>query len=478
MRFTRLRSGNNAPITEPIVVHQKLRFLDEDLGRLTSLYSIQWEKLGEFEKFLQYSPLALDTFAPNERCVMLVRLSRDGNEIGRDNRHPYSNLLRDYEYYYGRTIGIIIRNGENLYLGWTDEDRVHIQDDLIVSQVIDVTPQDEPVFRSTWDREKWEKGQKEERKRILDGLISRSFVYNILQGIVDHSTMLPLPSGVTLGKPSEYVVYSIADKWLTDNRFGSFNDLVEICNKKVIKGDILLSVQHLIPERPYWNPAQSYNPAWHNARGRGDKNRTHDCSIKDNTLYPANLVEFDEPIAYVRYRYKVSSDVGKSTWCTAVTEASSARNFSADCEILEHFDSRARHIYVSVQKGNRYSYRDYETDVRANFELHDGEYINLAYMNSVWLTWVINTKSLGGWTINGHVVNYAYAIRYLNTALDFVRQREVEEKAFIDAIDPSICMDIEWPLMLSKWKLSSGVRKITLHQAKRFVRAYQSGSIV
>lgn len=271
VRFTRLRSGNNAPITEPIVVHQKLRFLDEDLGRLTSLYSIQWEELGEFEKFLQHSPLALDTFAPNERCVMLVRLSRDGNEIGRDNRHPYSNLLRDYEYYHGRTIGIIIRNGENLYLGWTDEKRVHIQDDLIVSQVIDVTPQDEPVFRSTWDREKWEKGQKEERKRILDGLISRSFVYNILQGIVDHSTMLPLPSGVTLGKPSEYVVYSIADKWLTDNRFGSFNDLVEICNKKVIKGDILLSVQHLIPERPYWNPAHSYNPAWHNVRGRGDK---------------------------------------------------------------------------------------------------------------------------------------------------------------------------------------------------------------
>lgn len=180
----------------------------------------------------------------------------------------------------------------------------------------------------------------------------------------------------------------------------------------------------------------------------------------------------------MRYRYKVSSDVGKSTWCTAVTEASSARNLSADCEILEHFDSRARHIYVSVQKGNRYSHHDYETDVRVNFELHDGEYINLTYMNSVWLTWVINTKSLGGWTINDHVVNYAYAIRYLNTALDFVRQREVEEKTFIDAIDPSICTDIEWPLMLSKWKLSAGVRKITLHQAKRFVKAYQSGSVV
>ena len=42
VNFTRIRSGKNAPDTEPIVVHQKLRFLDEDLGRLASLYEMSW----------------------------------------------------------------------------------------------------------------------------------------------------------------------------------------------------------------------------------------------------------------------------------------------------------------------------------------------------------------------------------------------------------------------------------------------------
>lgn len=57
VNFTRIRSGKNAPDTEPIVVHQKLRFLDEDLGRLASLYEIQWNELDMFESFLKHSPI-------------------------------------------------------------------------------------------------------------------------------------------------------------------------------------------------------------------------------------------------------------------------------------------------------------------------------------------------------------------------------------------------------------------------------------
>ena len=74
--FAQIRQGEKAPVSEPIIVHQKLRFLDEDLGRLASLYNIQWDEIPMFEQFLRHSPLALDTFAPNKRCVMLVRLSR------------------------------------------------------------------------------------------------------------------------------------------------------------------------------------------------------------------------------------------------------------------------------------------------------------------------------------------------------------------------------------------------------------------
>ena len=456
VKFTKIRDGKNAPDTEPIVIHQKLRFLDEDLGRLASLYEIQWEKLDLFEEFLKHSPAALDTFAPNERCVMLVRLSRTGKQQGRDDRLPYSNLLTDYEYFHGRTVGIIIRNGENLYLGWTDEDKVHISDDLIISQVIEETSA-APEFKSDFDRERWERRQKEEKKRVLDGLISRSFIYNILQGIIDNSPILPLPEGVKLNKQSEYVIYSVADKWLADCRFESFTTLVERCNEKVTKGDMLLSVQHLIAEPGY---GKHYTGAWENPRGRGDRNRTHDCYVSDCAIYPANLIEYDEPVVMLRYGY--------GNGFTSVTRKEGS-HLAPGTKILEEFVQQTRHIYVSVEKSESgYLGR---TPARANFEVHGHEFINLTYMNSVWLEWVITNKSLGGWTIQGHPVDYAYAIRYLKTALDFVRKRESQEKELLDAVDTGICKDPDWPVRLSEWKMEKGVRVLTEYQAKRFATA-------
>ena len=84
---------------------------------------------------------------------------------------------------------------------------------------------------------------------------------------------------------------------------------------------------------------------------------------------------------------------------------------------------------------------------------------------------MVTNKSLGDWRIGGIAVDYAYAIRYLKTALDYIRKREEGEKALLDAIDPSICQDAEWSVKLSEWKLRAGVRTITKYQAKRFATA-------
>ena len=71
-------------------------------------------------------------------------------------------------------------------------------------------------------------------------------------------------------------------------------------------------------------------------------------------------------------------------------------------------------------------------------------------------------------------VTYAYAIRYLNTALDYIRDREKKEKELLDAIDPKICEDPDWPVKLSEWKLSNDerpVREMNEFQSKRFARS-------
>lgn len=471
VKFKKIRSGKNAPITEPIVVHQELRFLDEDLGRLAFLYSISWRDMPLFEEFLRHSPIALDTFAPNERCVLLVRLSRNGKIIADSDKFPYSNMLESYEYFHGKTVGIIIRNGENVYLGWTDEERVHIQDDLIIGKpIVDIQPAEAPEFESEWEKERREKEENEFRWNVLDGVVSRTFVYNILQGIVEHTDILPLPAGHSLKKQSAYVIYSVADKWLSDTRFGSFTDIVKRCNERVQKGDIILTVQRLVAERPR---GMNFNSAWHNARGRGDRNRTHDVMAKDCTLYPVNLIEFDEPKHMVTVREADFFNHGKTRTFSISKYDYETRKDKEKLELIEEYDEIHRHVYISLKKDDSY-WRAVETDARANFEIYNSEFINLTYMNSVWLEWVINTKTLGGWRIGGEDIDYAHAIKYLKTAIDHVKKREAEEKALIDSVDPRICADPEWPLKLTEWKLDKGVRTITEYQAKRFTRWIES----
>lgn len=513
VQFTKILSGKNAPVSEPIIIFQKLRFLDEELGKLASLYTIQWDELDMFENLLKYNPVARDTFAPYERCVQLIRLSKTGKLTGKFDRQDGlpSNMLDDYEYYHGKTVGIIIRNGDNLYLGWTDESRVHIQDDLVVdfSRTV-VMPEPEKKnsgYVSHFDQEREEANRKAAAKEFIDGYISRSFIFNILQGVVDHSNMLPLPAGAHLGKQSEYVVYSMADGALPDNRFGTFNEIIDKCNSKLKVGDILLTTQSLSPE--YYTHQGRYQ-SWNNPRGRGSANRTHDADVDDCTLYPLNVIDVEVPSKKLLYRRK-----GSETWywirldsCILEdeTDFNWIRNYRDHGKYKDMTDEQIReaaialedvdgktvhvlppednveemhisqpdsinHIFVSVEKGGYYSWNDSETKARANFELYSGEYINLTFMNSVWLEYIISSQKLGHWTVGGKTVDYAYGIRYLKTALDHVRKREEVEKSLIDAIDPEICKDTNWPLKLTEWKMEKDVHNITAYQAKRFVKA-------
>lgn len=474
VKFVQLRSGTPASEDEPLVIHQKLRFLDEELGKLTALYTIDWEDIDLFEEFLKHSPLALETFAPSQKSAMLVRLSRNG-KILKANGMGFDNLLETHEYYHGSTIGIIIRNGDNLYLGWTDEEMIHIQDDLIISQVI-TTQEPAPEFLREEDEEQWLKAQEKERDRIIDGIVSRSFIYNILQGLADHSNILGLPAGTTLNKESKYVVYAVADKWLADNRFGNFDKIVERCNERVHRGDYILTVQRLIPEHSRSFGSYSWpalNRPYENSRGRGEANRTHDCVAQDRTIYRINLVEYDDPIAMIRYRVPTGTDPEK--WSVRTTQAyywPDVLEMNPDAQIMERYEYRKKHVFISLKKSDAWRYDSLTGKTpRANFELFSNEYINLTYMNSVWLKAIITSKNLGNWRIGGREVNYNYAIQYLNTALDYVLKREKIEKEMIDKMNRKVCEDSEWPVKLSEWKLANDVRIISPYQVKRFVKA-------
>lgn len=476
IKFAKIRSGKNAPDTEPIVIHQKLRYLDEDLGRLASLYSIHWEEVDQFETFLAHHPLAFDTFAPNDRCVTLVRLSRTNRRMGMkaDQFGAYNNIMEHYEYFHGSTVGIIIRNGENLYFGWTEQDRVDIADDLIIDRTVtDVQPAETPKFTFESDRRKYIEKQREEQKKVIDGVVSRSFVYSILQGVVDHTSMLPLPDNVKLDKQSQYVIYALADKWLVDNRFGTLEDIVTKANETIHAGDMILTTQLLVPEREYGWSRQNYDPRWKNVRGRGDKNRTHDCSVDDCELYPVNLVEFD-PNYFEAYYTKDGTNYVAGGWdrfrTKDVLDEYMKRHFPEVKEYRTEEIAGDRHVFVSVRKEG-FNYNTWEqTNARANFELHDGEYINLNNLSSMHLEYAITNRNVvEGYRVGGKEADYAFLIRYLKTAMEHVTEREQAEKQLIDAVDPAICQNPEWVMDILSFKREKNVRNFNETWAKRFV---------
>lgn len=464
VNFAQLRKGQNAADTEPIVLHQKLRYLDEEMGRLTSIYELDTSELTYFEDFLSVSPVALDIFAPNERCVTLVRLSRTGKRFQMSEK--YANMLEEYRMYHSNTVGIVIRNGENVYIGWTDADKVHVTDDFIM----EVDPKAFHVNNDFIGQET--ESQREQRlieertlaRQVATELVSRIFIFNILQGIVDNSDLLPLPEGITISRESEYVKFSMADKWLSDNRFGSFAGIIKRCNEPELrKGDAVLTVQFLRPQ----NGDRNIYRQWHNDRGRGEKNRTWDCSVSDCHVYPINLVEYDKPRQRTYYQFCVSSTPGKAPhWVNGVADGDGSTLDKMQTRILETKWESDPHFFVSVKKAESWS-----GTARANFEVYPDEVINLTYMNSVWLEYAINNRNLGGWVVGGQAVDYAYGIRYLNTALEYVRRREKEESALLSEADPAfISTHPDWPVQLSEWKLTAGTRNLTLRSAKQFLR--------
>lgn len=402
--FIKLSSGESAPTDAPITLFQKIRFLDEELGKLVSLYDFNFGNIKLFEKLLQKRKDIVDIFCPNDKCVSLVRVSKTGNAYGYNG---IDEMLTEYKVYHGMTIGILIRNGDNLYIGWTDDEKINIQDDNMF-----FTPETKRIN---------EEDKVYTQESTVKEVVSRYFIFSILQGALQNSKMLSLPDSVKASfmKPSEYIIYSVADTWLCDTRYGTFSDMIDKCNSRIQQGDYVLALE--------WQNDK------HGERGHSDwRNLTRDVSVSDRGIYQIRLVEKNDELYPIgKYRY-----------------------------------------YISLIKSNDdYVYRDGDwhdrkRDAHALFRVYDDEFINLTYMNSAWLKYCITTQNLGN---KGRLSHFAETIRYLNDALKFIKKREEKEAKWLGQYVE--ITDDMWAA-LSDWKLEKGVRNINDYQAKRFAKWY------
>ena len=80
-------------------------------------------------------------------------------------------------------------------------------------------------------------GMKQMAKRKLDEAVGRSFIFSMLQGVVDRK-MIRFPDGITIkvNRPTGYIIRSFADGWITDERYGSFDEMMTRCNENITEG--------------------------------------------------------------------------------------------------------------------------------------------------------------------------------------------------------------------------------------------------
>ena len=284
--FTRIRSGKPAAEDEPVVMFQKIRFLDEEMGKYLSLFSF-----GKFNSDKETFIGALkarddirDVFCPSERCIAILKNSRTGKAVKVSSE--IANMLEKYDYAHGKQIAILVRDGDNLYVGWTDEDKVTLstEDMFLKPNQTTVSDMDE-TYRSELELK-----QKQEQDR--SDRISRYFLLSVIQGMIDRGGLLNIPSKTKITEESDLVKFSFAEGWLQDTSYGTFEDILKESKAAAIKqGEMIYTVAR--PSRDdfysYGRNSTRYD-AYNNERGIGDRNRTHDASVPYQTLMPINKV--------------------------------------------------------------------------------------------------------------------------------------------------------------------------------------------
>lgn len=510
VQFVQLRSGRHTAIETPVVLYQKIRYLDEEMGKFLAVYDFDAEDRSLFEQALQHREDLFSLFAPPEKSISLIQISRNSIQYG-DNP-AVANMLTEYRSLHGTQIGILIRDGENLWIGWTEHDCIHISEDAFLNPKTDVTTVEDSGAASS----------KEE-------IASRYFIFSILQGVVHNNKMLHLPEGTSVFRKNAYVVFSMADGWLEDNRFGTFSAIVERTNQQLQVGDMVLTTLTITRDDRYvgrYGGMSTYLEPWHNDRGRGDRNRTHDASIPDKKVLPINVIDKEVcySLLYDEYRCTVehvpTDQENVSTYKTSRTnekiregeeqfkvwdgfyenrknDGYDLRGFT-DEEIYEWYLARDRKYWKTytdtdlidpvnetasykVPKGIRknftrlHYYLSAEKECGrwtgkksfANMEIEEGEYLNLTYLNSVYVLYAIQNRKIGGWIVGGKRMDYANSIQYLNIALEYLRKREEKEAELLEKY-----MDLypDWQVDLSEWRLENRYHRLTDTRAKKFAK--------
>lgn len=315
--FYNIRDGRPADKETPVIVYQKIRYLDEELAKAVSLYGFgayEDDKEG-LVRLLKSRDDLRDLFAPDERCVSLIRVSRTGKVKALSDR--WANLLVDYETYHGKQMALLLRNGERLSIAWLDEDKIRLQ-----SEDMFLVPAKQEYEAAEGSDEQLDAAARQ-NSATKEDIASRYFLLAILQGVVDSGKLMEFPEKFNVlsmvGGGSRYIIFSAADGRITDNRYGQFGDILQRVRKIPMKeGDMVLTGHCItrddIYETGYDGRSHRYSRN-NNDRGIGSSNRTYDASIPGREILPINRVmpHYSIKVSYEKIRMDLPQEGSTSS---------------------------------------------------------------------------------------------------------------------------------------------------------------------
>lgn len=488
IRFVQIRDGLEAELERPIVLYQKIRYLDEELGRYFSFRNFEGSESerAEFESILVHRDDLVELFAPSEKSISLIRISKSA--VGYLNgTGPLSNILKTYDKYHGETLGILLRNGENLYLAWLDEEKIAFEEDMFYQSKNTEKPAAAPKERGdidwvyTREIEKEFELEKLKKRKIRKEFSSRYILFSILQGLLDQKKLIAIPEQVniveTIDRPNKYVVLSVADTWIEDNRFPNFSDMIDkyafygksfetsvneseyLKNKKALdkntrprhrKGDVLYVLQNLTGWSPNYT-TYSYDNSDNRSNSINNRDLTSLVNI-ENGIYSLNLIRpCNDDGSFIKARHSTSCINPEAPIDEQIYEPLYIKYFS--------------YFIIGRRTYNRSDiYGGKSKRLTANFRLEPKEFINLTFLNSVFIEYVIMSRKIGN-----HSKNYAHMVSMLNEIHSYLKKREEQELETIRKLLPSFELE-DWQVKLSDWKLELDVHNFSEYQAKRFLK--------
>lgn len=271
--FMNIHKGANAPVNQPIIIHQKLIYLDEDLPRLKDLYDVN---SGSLEVAIKHSPALLEHICPTSKGITFLKMR---NSAG---RYELNNTVMEFvRNVMANEVGVLIRNGENTWLTWLDSKDISLSADSFTS-----------------------KSSNEETSLSL--LQSRYYLFNLIMGLIERNEILQLDHVPTNMFNDPSIIWSNADSQITDSTYLELSKIIPILNRYSKVDDPIYVLNSFTDSATY--EAGGYGGGT-TERGRGDNALTDNTSVKKGLSKIKGIDYFSN----FTYRYYVGGEKG-SGW--------------------------------------------------------------------------------------------------------------------------------------------------------------------